>query len=52
MKKNKVIGMLLLILGIATIIGMVIDNAIYWITYNPIVTIFALVSGIILLKQK
>ena len=52
MKKNKVIGMLLLILAISTIIGMVIDESGYWIIYNILVIIFALISGIALLKQK
>jgi len=34
MKKNKVIGVLLLILALATIIGMIIENPTFWLVYN------------------
>ena len=52
MKKNKVIGLLLLILAISTIAGMVIDNYNYWLTYNFITVILSVICGIVLLKQK
>ena len=31
MKNNKVIGLLLLILAVTTIVGMIIDNATFWV---------------------
>jgi uncharacterized membrane protein YccC len=52
MEKNKVIGLLLLILAISTIVGMVIENANYWLIYNYITIILSVISGIVLLKQK
>ncbi|MFH1857084.1 MAG: hypothetical protein ABH836_07690 [Candidatus Omnitrophota bacterium] len=52
MKHNKVIGVLLLILAIATIVGMIKDNAAYWSIYNYATIIFSLLIGIVLLKQK
>jgi len=52
MKNNKVIGLLLLILAIATIVGMIIDNATFWSIYNYATIIFSVLSGIVLLKQK
>ncbi|MBL7069680.1 MAG: hypothetical protein ISS34_07475 [Candidatus Omnitrophica bacterium] len=52
MKNNKVIGLLLLILAISTIVGMVINNAIFWSIYNYATIIFSIISGIVLLKQK
>jgi len=52
MKKNKGIGILLLILTISTIVGMVINNAAYWSIYNYATIIFSVLSGIVLLKQK
>ena len=52
MKKNKTIGLLLLVLAIATIAGMVINNDTYWNSYNYVTIIFSVLSGIVLLKQK
>jgi len=52
MKNSKVIGVWLLILGIFTIVGMVINNATYWSIYNYATIIFSVLSGIVLLKQK
>jgi len=52
MKKNKVIGTLLLVLAVATIAGMAINNATYWIVYDYITIILSLLIGISLLKQK
>jgi hypothetical protein len=52
MKKNKVIGALLLILAVYTIAGMIIDNLTYWIIYNCLTISFSVISGIILLKEK
>ena len=52
MKNNKVIGLLLLILVISTIVGMIINNATFWLIYNYATIILSLLSGIILLKQK
>jgi len=52
MKKNAVIGLLLLVLAIATIVGMIINNDTYWFIYNYVTIIFSVISGIVLLNQK
>ena len=52
MKKNQVIGLLLLILVMLTVIGMVIKSNAYWTPYNYFTIILSVISGIILLKQK
>jgi hypothetical protein len=52
MKKNKLIGLLLLILAASTIVGMIIGNDAYWRIYNYAATIVSALSGIILLTQK
>ncbi len=52
MKKNKVIGQLLLVLAIYTIVGMVINNSTYWFIYNYVTIIFSVLSSIALLRQK
>jgi len=52
MKKNKVIGVLLLVLVVFTIVGMVLANDVFWLIYNYIVLMVCALSGIALLKQK
>ncbi|MDD5281125.1 MAG: hypothetical protein PHC37_00375 [Candidatus Omnitrophica bacterium] len=52
MKKNKVIGFLLLVLAVYTIVGMVLANDTYWSVYNSITLVFCVLSGIALLKEK
>jgi len=52
MKMNKVGGAWLLILAVATIVGMFIDNYYYWITYNVVTIILGVMCGIALLKEK
>ena len=52
MKRNKVIGILLLILAVSTIIGMRIENATFWLNYNYATIALSTISGIILLKKK
>lgn len=52
MKKNKIIGVLLLALAIATVIGIVIMNDVYWAIYNYVTLLITAVGGTILLKQK
>ena len=52
MGKNKVIGLLLLILAVFTIVGMVKANDAYWSIYNYVTIVVCGVSGMILLKQK
>lgn len=52
MAKNKVIGILLLVLAISTIIGMVANNDTYWLIYNYITIILSVIYAVILLKQK
>jgi len=50
MNKNKVIGVLLLVLAIVTIVGMVMNNAVYWTIDNYVTITFSVLSGIVLLK--
>ena len=52
MKKNKVIGLLLLVFTVYTIVGMVINDAMFWDIYNYVTLIFSILSGVVLLKQK
>jgi len=52
MKKNQVIGLLLLILAIFTVVGMIFGNDVYWSVYNFLTILFSVISGIVLLKQK
>lgn len=52
MRKNKIIGILLLIFTVYTIVGMVIKNNAYWAIYNYVTIIFSVLSGIVLLKEK
>lgn len=52
MKKNKVIGGLLLVFALYTVVGMVIDDNSFWTIYNYVTLIFSVVSGVVLLKQK
>ncbi len=52
MKNNKLIGMGLLVLTVATIIGMGIENVTYWRIYNYLTIPLSIISGVVLLKQK
>ena len=52
MKKDKVIGILLLVFAVYTVAGMVIDDNAFWAIYNYITLVFSIVSGVVLLKQK
>ena len=52
MKKNRIIGLLLLVLAVYTSLGMVLANDAYWGIYNYVTLVFSIVSGIALLKQK
>jgi len=52
MTRNKVIGVLLLILAISTAIGMCIENATFWLNYNYATIILSPICSIILLKKK
>lgn len=52
MKKNKVIGLLLLALAIYTVIGMVMDSNSFWSVHNYVTITFSLLAGVVLLKQK
>ncbi|MDD5120275.1 MAG: hypothetical protein PHR84_03065 [Candidatus Omnitrophica bacterium] len=52
MKKNKIVGVLLLALAILTIMGMVINNDTYWLIYNFATIIFSVISGLVLIKQN
>jgi hypothetical protein len=52
MQKNKVIGILLLVLSISTLTGLALNNDKFWVIYNYIVIIFGIIGGFVLLKQK
>lgn len=52
MKKNRVIGLLLLVLAVYTILGMILANDTYWSVYNYVTLVFSVLSGIALLKEK
>ncbi len=49
---KKVIGMLLLALAVATVVGMVIKNEDYWTVYNYVVVVLSAVCGTVLLGSK
>jgi len=51
MKSKKLVGIMLLVLFITTVVGMVIDNSTYWLSYNYAVIIFAIVGAVSLLKK-
>jgi len=52
MKKNKVIGVLLLILAVSTIVGIIIENATFWLAYNYVTIILSVICSIVLLKKR
>ncbi|MFA5038620.1 MAG: hypothetical protein WC732_02960 [Candidatus Omnitrophota bacterium] len=52
MKKNKVLGALLLVLAVSTVVGMIIQNDAFWNIYNYVTIILVVISGLALLKQK
>ena len=52
MKKNKVLGVLLLVLAAGTVVGMVIQKDAYWNIYNYFTIIISVMGGFVLLKQK
>ena len=52
MSKNKVIGVLLAILAVATMAGMVIENDTFWRLYNYTTVILSAIGSLILLKGK
>jgi len=52
MKMNKIIGVLLLVLALAAVVGMVLNSDAYWNVYNCVTILICGLSGILLLKQK
>lgn len=52
MKKNKILGVLLLVLAAGTVVGMVIQKDAYWNIYNYFTIIISVMGGFALLKQK
>jgi len=52
MKRNKVIGVLLLLLAISTILGVKLNNATYWLTYNYVTVALSIICSYALLRQK
>ena len=51
MKKNAVLGVLLLVLAAATVVGMVIQDDAYWNIYNYVTIILTVIGGLALLKK-
>ncbi len=51
MKNKKLIAIVLILVIVLTIVGMVIDNAAYWLSYNYVIMIIALIGAISLLKK-
>lgn len=52
MNKKKILALLLLVLAIATGVGMVIENDAFWTIHNYFTILLSVVSGIVLLRQK
>jgi len=52
MKKHKLIGVLLLGFGVYTLVGMVLNNANFWLVYNYVAVVLSVLSGFTLLRQK
>jgi hypothetical protein len=52
MKADKVIGVLMLVLTVATIAGMILADDAYWSIYNVATALFSVIGGVVLLKQK
>jgi len=52
MKTDKVIGVLMLVLTVATVTGMILADDAYWSVYNYATVLFSVVGGVVLLKQK
>ncbi|HNX68874.1 MAG TPA: hypothetical protein PKI45_05265 [Candidatus Omnitrophota bacterium] len=52
MKIYQMLGALLLALAVATVVGMVLDDAAYWNIYNYVTLIICVAGGAVLLKQK
>ncbi len=48
----KLLGVLFLVLTAATVVGMIIQNALYWTVYNYATLIISVLGGVVLLKQK
>jgi hypothetical protein len=51
-KKNQLIGVLRLVLAIATVVGMVLADPVYWHIYNYVTLIFCVLGAKELLIQK
>ncbi len=52
MKKNKLVGTILIIVGIMTISGMLVKNDLYWLIIDLVVIITCLSGGLYLLLKK
>ena len=52
MKANKIIGVALYLVAIATINGMVIQNEIFWLVYNYVLIFGGIIAGTVLLRAK
>jgi len=52
MKKNKLIGFMLLLLCLGTITGMYFNKDSYWAVYNYTVIILSAIGSIVLLRYR
>ncbi|MFC1589865.1 hypothetical protein ACFL42_00070 [Candidatus Omnitrophota bacterium] len=52
MKKNKVIGVVLLVLAAAVIVGLFVDKTKLWYALDYITIVVCAISGLLLLKEK
>ena len=51
MKKNKIIGTLLVGLSLLTIIAMIVNNHIFWFFVDLLIVLVCVSAGVILIKQ-
>ncbi|MFA7255619.1 MAG: hypothetical protein WC133_05940 [Candidatus Omnitrophota bacterium] len=52
MRIHKTLGVLLLILAVATVAGLVLNSDAYWQIYNYCTILISVAGGVFLLKQK
>ena len=52
MKQSRVIGIVLLVLGILVITGLFIDDAKYWYPIDYVTIAVCVISSFLLLKEK
>ncbi|MFA7677482.1 MAG: hypothetical protein WCY34_04865 [Candidatus Omnitrophota bacterium] len=52
MKKNKAIGIALIVLALLVVTGLVIEKAKYWFPLDCVTIAVCAVSGILLIREK